>query len=108
MDLHSWTFPMFIFELDFINQLPEALAAYFLGLYDDLTAFELYKASQALMAVANTLLWLCKVVVTSSTSMLAVYECTDGNAVVAAESSVCLEDGPTLRTELKKKGTEVK
>ena len=46
MDLHSWTFPMFIFELDFITQLPEALAAYFLGLYDDLTAFELYKASQ--------------------------------------------------------------
>ena len=60
------------------------------------------------MAVANTLLWLCKVVVTSSTSLLGVYECTNGNAVVAEEARKDLWDGGELQTKLKKKGTEVK
>ena len=60
------------------------------------------------MAVANTLLWLCKVVVTSSTSLLAVYECTNDNAVVAEEARKVLEDGQELQTKLKKKDTEVK
>ena len=31
-------------------------------------------------AVANSLLWLFKVVVTGSTSLLAIFECTHGNA----------------------------
>ena len=59
------------------------------------------------MAVANTLRWVCKVVVTSSTSLLAVYECTNDNAVVAEEARKDLWDGEELQTELKKKGTEV-
>ena len=44
-DLKSITFPKFIFDLD-VADLPELLEAYFKELYEHLTAFELYKASQ--------------------------------------------------------------
>ena len=45
-DPPSFTFPMFTFDIELIEQLPELLYAYIMGLYEDITAFSLYQASQ--------------------------------------------------------------
>ena len=52
------------------------------------------------MALANSVLPGIKVFVTGATGILALFEWTHGNAVIAKEAQQTLRDGPELQTEI--------